>query len=229
MPIALVRDAGGGAIAAENELRKIKIAISQFDAQKPTRTIGVTSPNANDGKTTIAYSLALLTAQGGNRTLLIDANTHNPTLARAFSEAGSDSLTRCLTGAEDGLTVVRLADNLSFIGQHKLGVSAHPADVLGSEAMQRALHRVQQSFDYIIVDLPAMLDHVEARAIAPLLDRILIVSLWGSPISDLERCVENSDALASRILGIVINKSPDVRRKGVVRPIKTPEKAEVVV
>lgn len=229
MPIALVRDAGSGAIAAENELRKIKIALNQFDSQKPTRTIGVTSPNSQDGKTTIAYSLALLAAQAGSRTLLIDANTHNPTLARAFCEADSDSLTRFLTDADTGLTVVRLADNLSFLGQHKLAISAHPADILGSDAMHQALQRTHESFDYIIVDLPAMLDHVEARAIAPLLDRILVVSRWGSPIADLERCLENADVLSSRVLGIVINKSPDVRRKGFVRPIKTPERSEVTV
>lgn len=223
LPIALVSQAGSGAAAAENELRKVKLALSQFDPQKIIRTIGVTSPHPQDGKTTIAYSLAVLSAQAGSRTLLIDANMHNPTLARAFCAPNSELLTKFMTDADDSIVVVNLADNLSLLGQPSLGTSAHPADIFSCESMQRALQRAQQCFDYIIIDLPAALDHVEARAIAPLLDRVLIVTRWGSPIADLERCMENADTLSSRILGIVINKSPEVRARGFVRPIKAPE------
>ncbi len=223
LPIALVSQAGSGAAAAENELRKVKLALSQFDPQKIIRTIGVTSPHPQDGKTTIAYSLAVLAAQAGSRTLLIDANMHNPTLARAFCDPNSKLLTKFLTDAEESIVVVNLADNLSLLGQPTLGTNAHPADIFSCESMQRALQRAQECFDYIIIDLPAALDHVEARAIAPLLDRVLIVTRWGSPIADLERCMENADTLSSRILGIVINKSPEVRARGFVRPIKAPE------
>lgn len=223
LPIALVSQAGSGAAAAENELRKVKLALSQFDPQKIIRTIGVTSPHPQDGKTTIAYSLAVLSAQAGSRTLLIDANMHNPTLARAFCAPNSELLTKFMTDADDSIVVVNLADNLSLLGQPSLGTSAHPADIFSCESMQRALQRAQECFDYIIIDLPAALDHVEARAIAPLLDRVLIVTRWGSPIADLERCMENADTLSSRILGIVINKSPEVRARGFVRPIKAPE------
>lgn len=223
LPIALVSQAGSGAAAAENELRKVKLALSQFDPQKIIRTIGVTSPHPQDGKTTIAYSLAVLSAQAGSRTLLIDANMHNPTLARAFCAPNSELLTKFMTDANDSIVVVNLADNLSLLGQPSLGTSAHPADIFSCESMQRALQRAQECFDYIIIDLPAALDHVEARAIAPLLDRVLIVTRWGSPIADLERCMENADTLSSRILGIVINKSPEVRARGFVRPIKAPE------
>lgn len=223
LPIALVSQAGSGAAAAENELRKVKLALSQFDPQKIIRTIGVTSPHPQDGKTTIAYSLAVLSAQAGSRTLLIDANMHNPTLARAFCAPNSELLTKFMTDADDSIVVVNLADNLSLLGQPSLGTSAHPADIFSCESMQRALQRAQECFDYIIIDLPAALDHVEARAIAPLLDRVLIVTRWGSPVADLERCMENADTLSSRILGIVINKSPEVRARGFVRPIKAPE------
>lgn len=226
MPIALVGNSGSGANAAENELRKIKIALSQFDLQKPARVIGVTSPRSHDGKTTIAYSLAALSAQAGSRTLLIDANLRGPTLANIFCEPDSELLTRFLTGTDETFTVVRLADNLSFLGQREFAMPAHPADILTCDAMHQALQRAQRSFDHIFIDLPAMLDHVDARAIAPLLDRVLLVCRWGSPIADLERCLESADVVSSRVLGIAINKSPDIRSVGFVRPIKKPEKSD---
>lgn len=225
LPIALVSEAGSGARAAENELRKIKLALNQIDSHKVSRIIGVTSPHYQDGKTTIAYSLALLTAQAGSRTLLIDANMHNSTLARAFCEPDTELFTRFITAADESLMVVHLSDRLSFLGQQQtLAAVAHPADILSCEAMQQALQRAQESFDYVIVDLPPMVNHVEARAIAPLLDRILMVTSWGSPMGDLTRCLENADTFSTRVLGIVINKSPDVRSKGFVRPIKPLEK-----
>lgn len=220
MPISLIGN------AAENNLRKIQLALSHFDAQKPTRTIGVTSPKPHDGKTTIAYNLALLSAQAGSRTLLIDANLRDPTLANIFCEREADLFTKFLTGGDETPTVVRLADNLDFLGQQGVAKFAHPADILSCEAMQQALQRAQGKFDYIIIDLPAMLDHVDARAIAPLLDRVVMVCRWGSPIADLERCLESADVVASRVIGIVINKSPDVRTSGFVRPIRKPEKPD---
>jgi hypothetical protein len=53
-----------------------------------------------------------------------------------------------------------------------------------------------------------------------------MVCRWGSPIADLERCLESADVVASRVIGIVINKSPDVRTSGFVRPIRKPEKPD---
>jgi succinoglycan biosynthesis transport protein ExoP len=122
-----------------------------------------------------------------------------------------------------------LADNLSFVGQNNFAIPAHPADILSCDAMHQALQRAQGNFDYIIIDLPAMLDHVDARAIAPLLDRVLMVCRWGSPIADLERCLENAEVISSRLLGIVINKSPETRSSGFVRPIKKPEQSDGTV
>lgn len=229
MPIVLVGNSQIGANAAENELRKIKIALSQFDLQKPTRAIGVTSPTSHDGKTTVAYNLALLSAQSGSRTLLIDANLRNPTLAKCFCERDGELFTKFITGVDEALTVVRLADNLSFVGQSNFAIPAHPADILSCDAMHQALQRAQGNFDYIIIDLPAMLDHVDARAIAPLLDRVLMVCRWGSPIADLERCLENADVVSSRLLGIVINQSPEIRSSGFARPIKKPEQSDGTV
>jgi succinoglycan biosynthesis transport protein ExoP len=226
LPLALIREAGRGANVAENELRKIKLAFNELDPQKTAQMIGVTSPRSHDGKTTVAYTLALLAAQAGSRTLLIDANAHNPTLARAFSEPNSELLTDFMNSADSSATVIRLTDHLSFLGQQRLQSHGHPADLFGCEAMQNALRRAQANFDYIIVDLPAGLDHMEPRAIAPLLDRILIVTCWGSPVADIERCLENADVLSNRVMGIVINKSPEARSRGSIRPIKMPEKLE---
>ena len=220
LPVALVKDAGNGAALAENELRKIKLAFGQRGAEDSARIIGVTSPRPQDGKTTISYSLALLAAQAGSRTLLIDANTHNPTLARAFCEPSAALLSDFMASTDGNFTVVRLSDHLSFLGQHKLGTDGHPADVLSCEGMRNALRRAQSHFDYIIIDLPAGLDHMEPRAIASLLDGVLIVTRWGSPIVDIEHCLENADGLASRVMGIVINKSPEVQSKGSIRPMK---------
>ena len=224
MPVALVKEAGKGAALAENELRKIKLAFNELDGQKTARIIGVTSPRPQDGKTTISYSLALLTAQAGSRTLLIDANTHNPTLARAFCDPGVELLSDFMAAEDGNFTVIHLSDHLSFLGQCKFGTQRHPADVFSCEAMRDALRRAQGHFDYIIIDLPAGLDHVEPRAIAPLLDRVLLVTRWGSPISDIEQCLENADGLSNRVMGVVINKSPEVHSKGSIRPMKAAAK-----
>lgn len=227
LPVALVGEQGSG--VAENALRKVKLAIDQSDPQKASRVIGVTSPLAKDGKTTVAYSLALLFAQGGRRTLLIDANTHNPTLAQTFCEPGMGLLTVFLTTTDDTVVAVTPSEKLSIIGDQQFLSQVHPADAFGSSAMLQALARAQKSFDIVIVDLPPIADNVEVRAIAPLLDRILVVTTWGSELAVLERALESADALVSRVLGIIINKAPTARTGGFVRPITAPRRLKRAV
>jgi succinoglycan biosynthesis transport protein ExoP len=76
--------------------------------------------------------------------------------------------------------------------------------------MQRTLHQLRQSFETILVDLPALTSAVDARAIGPLLDGCLLVVEWGrTPIESLREAVELLRASRIRLLGTVLNKVND--------------------
>ena len=70
----------------------MKVNIDQGGAAKSNKVIGITSSLPNEGKSTIAASLAQLSAHGGARVILVDCDLRKPSLsqkARAESDAGT--------------------------------------------------------------------------------------------------------------------------------------------
>ena len=67
-------------------------------APRPSRatTILVTSPEARDGKTTVAANLAVAYAQAGHRVLVVSCDLRRPAIREVFGVAGQPGLsTRC--------------------------------------------------------------------------------------------------------------------------------------
>ena len=87
-------------------IRSIKLAIDLNNGSvNGKQVIGFTSSLPNEGKSTIAASLALLVAQAGARVILVDCDLRNPSLTRKLAPgaelgildviAGAVSLQRC--------------------------------------------------------------------------------------------------------------------------------------
>lgn len=70
--------------SSAEEIRKLRINLSHVLKRKAARFIAVTSPNTEDGKTTICINLAISQAHCGKKVLLIDANMRTPMLKTIF-------------------------------------------------------------------------------------------------------------------------------------------------
>lgn len=59
--------------------RSLRTNIQYASVDYPIRTLLVTSPEAGVGKSTISVNLGVVLAQGGNRSIIIDADMRRPT------------------------------------------------------------------------------------------------------------------------------------------------------
>lgn len=139
------------------------------------RTILVTSPVPQDGKTTVAANLAIVQAQGGRRVLLIDANLRRPELQRIFEGMSQQGLSNILIGDGALATCVSKTKiaNLDVIGSGPL--PPNPIDLLTGNRWRDLLRDAQAQYDQIIIDTPPVLLASDAGVLATMVDGVILV------------------------------------------------------
>ncbi|HEX6533925.1 MAG TPA: polysaccharide biosynthesis tyrosine autokinase [Gemmatimonadaceae bacterium] len=198
-----VRDARSVSAEAYRTLRT-KLLFSR--AISSLKTIVVTSPFAQDGKSTVAANLAVTFAQHGLRVLLIDCDLRRPTQHEVFQLPCEPGLTELLTG--DGLVAGTgrrtSVEGLSLITAGTL--PGDPAELVGSTRFRDVLTRLQESFDVIVIDSPPVLPVADASILASLADGVLLVVRAGQTNRRAAQlAVQQLQEVEARILGAVLN------------------------
>jgi Mrp family chromosome partitioning ATPase len=81
-----------------------------------------------------------------------------------------------------------------------------PANMPAPGAMKELLDELRQRYDYVIVDLPPVLDCVEVRACANLLDGVIMLIRFGrTTMDDLMQALGELTLVQDRLLGAVVN------------------------
>ncbi|HMF05480.1 MAG TPA: CpsD/CapB family tyrosine-protein kinase [Methylocella sp.] len=165
-------------------------------------------PLPGEGKSTVAANYAQLIAHAGTRALLIDADLRNPTL--------SVKLVGERTGLIDVLAGWQPVEEAILAGSRSglyflpAGVKAnmpHTNELLASEAMRNLITKLQESFEYIVLDLPPLIPIVDARVTANFIDSFICVVQWGSTKIDVVRhALATAPEVYGRLLGVILNK-----------------------
>jgi len=192
-------------------LKRVMAAIEDFDRSCPI--IGIISPNPGVGTTSVAINLAKLIADADKRVLLIDGNVDDPALTNNIAK---EPQARRLHSSDDetGLGgVMPSQTGLYFLSLSSRSASPPITSARGSTSrslavMQEVLSEGRSRYDYVIADLPSILEHAETGATAKLLDAVVIVASWGdTPLEEIEQSI-SSHSIHSRLLGILVNKAP---------------------
>jgi succinoglycan biosynthesis transport protein ExoP len=204
--------------AATKMLVGLRHAINEGAESQSAKVIGITSPRAKDGKTTLAFNLAWFMAQGRCRVLLIDANLRNPCLARELSPRRL-RIRRCEDEqrAIDKSVIPLNEYGFDLYENQQSLAGAYPPTSLDFSAMKRLLEKSREAYDYVIVDLPSILDDIDTSSCADLLDGVLMLVRFGRTTKD-----EVVDALGElalvqdRVLGAVgnVERMPGRNRQG---------------
>jgi Mrp family chromosome partitioning ATPase len=161
-------------------------------AKSMPRVVAVTSAAPNDGKTTCAMNLALsLTEQPGTRVLVVDANYFSPDLSNAFTVDRLGSLAP--PDAASWMAPFKLVEIMPAL--HVAGVPSHAAQAAKRFEPQRfdaLIERlVRVSYDFVIIDTPAMRGTPSVMQLLSTADgALLVVRSGGTTTRDLRRAAE---------------------------------------
>lgn len=194
-----------GSVEAE-AYRTVRTALF-FRCQKfGHKIIQVTSPEPQDGKTTLAANLSLAMAHAGKKVLLIDADLRCPKLHKTFRLRHEFGLSDVVTGEilfENALQSCEVP-GLSLL---TAGLTpSNPAELLGNMGFENLLQRLRSEYDYVVIDTPPLIAVSDPCVVASRVDALLLVVRAGkNKLTTIQNGCELLSTLGVTILGAVVN------------------------
>ncbi|MDP9021777.1 MAG: polysaccharide biosynthesis tyrosine autokinase [Actinomycetota bacterium] len=170
------------------------------------RSLAVTSPAAQEGKTTTAANLAVAAARAGARVLLVDADLRRPNVHRMLGVDGVPGLSDLLVGE------VELRDVIVDVGVPNLrlipagNIPPNPAELLASPAMVALRHQLTELAELVIYDTPPVLAIADALELTPgVTQTLLVVNARRSHQRAVRAAVERLESIGTPVAGTVLN------------------------
>jgi protein-tyrosine kinase len=197
-----------------DKYRLLRTRVLQTMRAEGWRSLGVTSPGTQAGKTVTAINLAISIARDGNhQVVLVDADIRKPSIAYYMGIDSSCGLPEYLTGEvalEDSLIDIINWPNLTVLPGNGQELQGPTPDVLKSTRMHDLLRDIPAASKsmVMVVDLPPVLIGDDVIAVGANLDSLLLVIEEGSTtIEELKQAAEQLSNF--NLLGSVLNKSSE--------------------
>ena len=205
---------------AAEAYRTLRTNLTFSSLEKPLTTLLVTSPtpdgdsNAPSGKSLAVANLAVTFAQGGRKTILVDADLRRPAQHSIWGIANDRGLSNfVLEGGEPPLAAASV-ENLFILPSGPL--PPIPADLISSRKMDEAIATLKPRADLVLFDAPPIVSVTDAALLASHLDGVLLVLSAGHTRRDhAAQAKELLDKIKVRIVGTVLtNAATDSSVKG---------------
>ena len=205
------------AAAEAYKLLRTKLQFS-FADEKNCHVIGVCSALSGEGKSLTAINLAYSMAQLDKKVLLIDCDMRRPSVAAKLSISRYPGLSGYLAGQNDLVEVIHTeaikSEEASFHVITSGQTPPNPIELLSSAKMRKLLERLRQAYDYVILDLPPVVEVSDALAVANETDGMLLVVRQNRCDQNvLSAAVRQFEFVNSRVLGVVYNGTSEGGKK----------------
>jgi len=188
--------------------RTLSMEMKYSGVSKDLKSILITSPLPQEGKSTIAANLALVFAEGGDNVFIIDANLRCPSIHKFFKSENVPGLTELLSKKKRINEVIKnnqeIDSNLHFIASGK--VSPNPSKLLGSEKMFSIIESIKEQTNIVIIDSSPIIGLADSLSLANQVDGLVLVLRAGMVTKDVvQRTIALLDKVEANIIGIVLN------------------------
>jgi capsular exopolysaccharide synthesis family protein len=192
--------------SVSEEYRQLRVSLLFREPGQQLRTLLVTSPAPQEGKSTTAANLAITFAHAENRVLLVDADMRKPAVHTLFGLRKEPGLANILAG---GSTIGEAIQRTSVQGLHILcsgTIPTNPAEILGGMRASEFVEHIRSLYDIVIFDSPPLLAVTDAGILSRLTDGVLmVVRACRTRLGALEDAAESLLSAGKTPTGIVLN------------------------
>jgi succinoglycan biosynthesis transport protein ExoP len=192
--------------AAEG-FRTIRATIALTHKPEKFRILSVTSTIPSEGKSLVASNLAIVHAQTGLKTLLVDADLRRPSVHKAYqlhSPVGLSAFLSKETDKLDDLIHKTEVPNLDVVCCG--AVPATPSELIGSPKMMEFLDSMRKRYDRVVLDCPPISAVSDPLIISAMSDGVVYVTKFNKIRREHgRRSVQRIQDAGIHILGVVVN------------------------
>lgn len=176
------------------------------------KVISLTSCAPNEGKSMVAFNLAISIAESGKKVLFVDADLRKSVLIGRYKiNKAIKGLTQFLSGVEK-FENVRYSTNVKNMDMILSGpVPPNPAELLGNSKFAELIEITKAAYDYVIIDTPPIGQVIDPAIVAQQTDGVIfLVSQGNISYKYAQKQIAQLKKSGCRILGSVLNKvDPD--------------------
>lgn len=192
---------------AAEAFRTLRTAVSLMPKAEMYNVISMTSTIPSEGKSLVASNLAIVLAQTGMRTVLVDADLRRPSVHKAFQLHSPVGLAAYLKREVDSIEeIVHKSEVPDLDVVCCGGIPGSPSELVGSSRMSQFIEELRNRYDKVVIDCPPVSAVSDPLVIAARTDGVIFVNKFNRIRREhARRTIQRIQDSGVRILGAVIN------------------------
>jgi len=189
--------------------RLIRSNLLLSHAERPPKTVLITSMGPKEGKTTTTVNIARVLSQDGKKVLIIDCDLRKPRMHDFFGLDNKVGLSNYLTGNMEGNIIYDVpGEDIQLIPSGT--IPPNPSELLNSRKMKMLISKMSEIFDFILIDSPPIQRVTDSLAISQVVDGTIVVVKARQTTNDmLYAGMKKLQGINAHLLGFVLNGLKD--------------------
>ncbi len=187
--------------------RTLRTNLEFSSLDKPLKTLVVTSPGPEEGKSTTLANLAVTMAQAEKEVILVDCDLRRPSQHEIFGQSNDVGLTTMVVD-EKAMSQPPLLEigvpGLLLLPSGPL--PPNPSELVGSRRMQEIIAALSERADVVLFDAPPIIAVTDAAVLASRVDGVLlVVKAGGTKREHAQKAKALLDKVNAHLVGAVLN------------------------
>jgi capsular exopolysaccharide synthesis family protein len=187
--------------------RTLRTNLEFSSLDKPLKTLVVTSPGPEEGKSTTLANLAVTMAQAEKQVILVDCDLRRPSQHEIFGQSNDVGLTTMVVDEKAMSQPPLLEIGVPGLLLMPSGpLPPNPSELVGSRRMQAIITALSERADIVLFDAPPIIAVTDAAVLASRVDGVLLVVKAGGTKRDhAQKAKALLDKVNAHLVGAVLN------------------------
>jgi non-specific protein-tyrosine kinase len=187
--------------------RSLRTNLEFSSLDRPIKTMVVTSPGPEEGKSTTLANLAVTLARSEKKVILVDCDLRRPSQHQIFGLKNGVGLTTMVVD-DEAMTEPPLQETevpgLWLLPSGPL--PPNPSELLGSRRMEEIIAVLSQRSDIVLFDAPPIIAVTDAAVLSSKVDGVLmVINAGGTKRDHAQRAKALLEKVNAHLVGAVLN------------------------